>query len=361
MEILYEDDDIIVVDKESGLPVQAGSSSQKDLISILKNHLHEESEKNSSSSGAAAESAVKGGTRKDSVEPYLGIIHRLDQPVEGIVVFAKNNKAAGNLSQQVQAKAAGGSSGKAGSRYSGSNAGGNKTGPGNGGQTSHSDMRKVYQAVVILKDKASYEKVKKAEHSVVVLQDYLKRNYQKNTTEIVREGTRDAKWAELTFRTLKIWPEPQNTLSRSTDPQDNLPRSTEPQDTLSRSTEPQDILSRSADPQDTLSRSADPHQGASAGGPYFGPNNTSPDKIYGKALLEIHLHTGRHHQIRVQLAGAGLPLDGDRKYGPAGLYYDYNLKLCASFLQFRHPATHRKMQFTVTPSFLQEPDGAKRD
>ena len=88
MEILYEDDDIIVVNKESGLPVQAGTASRKDLISILKNHLCEE----------------KGQTAPGTEEPYLGIVHRLDQPVEGLVVFAKTPQAASELSRQVQAK-----------------------------------------------------------------------------------------------------------------------------------------------------------------------------------------------------------------------------------------------------------------
>lgn len=258
MEILYEDNDILVVNKESGLPVQAGNASQKDLISVLKNYLHKED--------------------PSGKEPYLGIVHRLDQPVEGLLVFAKNNKAAGNLSRQVQAKADG-----------------------------RSDMRKVYQAMVILKDKASSEKAKKAMHSVVVLQNYLRRNYAKNMTEIVPKGTKGAKWAELTFRTLKIW--------TRDDPEARADKGAVSEAELAY----QDL----------------------------------PEGCYGRALLEVHLHTGRHHQIRAQLSKAGLPLDGDRKYGPAGVYYSYNLRLCAAFLQFRHPVTGKKMQFSVKPSFTE--------
>ena len=282
MKILYEDEDIIVVNKESGLPVQAGSPSQTDLISILKNHLCEEQK--------------QGGQHlnESRKEPYLGIVHRLDQPVEGLVVFAKNPKAAGELSRQVQAKSAGTPGAK-----------GYKRGPKaqvqqkqlQESQPACSEMRKVYQAVVLLPDKAALEKARKAEHSVTILQNYLKRNYAKNTTEIVRGESKDAKWAELTYRTLRIW---------------------------------------TADDGETDASKA-------------------PGGV-GRALLEIHLHTGRHHQIRVQLAGAGLPIDGDRKYGPMGIFYDYNLKLCAASLQFRHPSTRRKMQFTVTPSFLPELD-----
>lgn len=278
MEILYEDDDIIVVNKESGLPVQAGTASQKDLISILKNHLCTE----------------KGQAATGAEEPYLGIVHRLDQPVEGLVVFAKTPQAASELSRQVQAKTKREVNLREQGRQHRKDAKGGhrlKT-PAweNGGDASvegaYADMRKVYQAVVLLKDRASCEKVKRSEHSVTVLQNYLRRNFAGNTTQIVPGPARDAKWSELTFRTLKIWP--------------------------------------------------------------------SDMPWEGRALLEIHLHTGRHHQIRVQLAGAGLPIDGDRKYGPAGLFYDYNLKLCAASLQFRHPVTRQKMKFSIVPSFLKE-------
>ena len=278
MEILYEDDDIIVVNKEAGLPVQAGTASQKDLISILKNHLCTE----------------KGQAATGAEEPYLGIVHRLDQPVEGLVVFAKTPQAASELSRQVQAKTKREVNLREQGRQHRKDAKGGhrlKT-PAweNGGDASvegaYADMRKVYQAVVLLKDRASCEKVKRSEHSVTVLQNYLRRNFAGNTTQIVPGPARDAKWSELTFRTLKIWP--------------------------------------------------------------------SDMPWEGRALLEIHLHTGRHHQIRVQLAGAGLPIDGDRKYGPAGLFYDYNLKLCAASLQFRHPVTRQKMKFSIVPSFLKE-------
>ena len=329
MEILYEDQDIIVVHKESGLPVQAAGVSQKDLVSMLKNHLYQEAQERDignnsdntveyhgsvlqggggSAVGHAASAAGLSSAEKKarkSGEPYLGIVHRLDQPVEGILVFAKNNKAAGELSRQVQARS-GSPAGKAQTRNGGlTGKSGGLTGmPGGltgksggltgkpGGQVKgiseitavHTDMGKVYQAVVLLQDRAAFDKAKKAEHSVITLQDYLRRNFQKNMTEVVPEGTRDSRFAELTFRTLKIWED------------------------------------------------------------------------RGKALLEIHLHTGRHHQIRVQLAHASLPLDGDRKYGPAGRFYDHNLRLCEASLKFRHPSTGKKMQFQVRPSFLDEED-----
>lgn len=73
--IIYEDNDHIVIYKPAGLSVQTARASEEDVCSKLRNHL-------------------KGG--------YLGVIHRLDQPVEGLLVFAKTKKAAAALSDQLQ-------------------------------------------------------------------------------------------------------------------------------------------------------------------------------------------------------------------------------------------------------------------
>lgn len=81
-DILYEDKDIIVVRKQAGLATQSAGVGQQDLVSILKKHI------------------VEGGNAQ--TPPYLGMIHRLDQPVEGLLVFAKNQRAAGQLSRQLQ-------------------------------------------------------------------------------------------------------------------------------------------------------------------------------------------------------------------------------------------------------------------
>ena len=72
--IVFENDRYMVVHKPSGIPVQTASVRTQDVCSILKNHL-------------------KGG--------YLGVIHRLDQPVEGLLVFAKDKKTAAALSEEV--------------------------------------------------------------------------------------------------------------------------------------------------------------------------------------------------------------------------------------------------------------------
>ena len=69
--------------------------------------------------------------------------------------------------------------------------------------------------------------------------------------------------------------------------------------------------------------------------------------MHSLILVEIHLHTGRHHQIRVQMANAGMPLCGDRKYGYPG--ETGQLALCAVSLELLHPATGKPMQFHCTP------------
>jgi 23S rRNA pseudouridine1911/1915/1917 synthase len=66
----------------------------------------------------------------------------------------------------------------------------------------------------------------------------------------------------------------------------------------------------------------------------------------GIALLDITLHTGRHHQIRVQLAHRGCPILGDTKYGNAE---DHQLALCSYRLSFLHPTTGAKVDLRILP------------
>lgn len=81
LNILYSDKDILVVEKPAGIAVQTRKLTEKDLVSEIKNHLSQKNKK---------------------TNPYLGIIHRLDQPVRGILVFALNEKAAAALSEQLR-------------------------------------------------------------------------------------------------------------------------------------------------------------------------------------------------------------------------------------------------------------------
>ena len=80
--ILYEDQDIIVCLKPAGIPTQTSRPGLPDMVSILKNHIYQNS--------------------AHKKQPYLAVIHRLDQPVEGLLVFAKTPAAAKELNRQLQ-------------------------------------------------------------------------------------------------------------------------------------------------------------------------------------------------------------------------------------------------------------------
>lgn len=217
MNILYEDKDILVVEKPAGIPVETSRIGTKDMVSFLRNHLAETSPK-------------PGGV------PYLGMIHRLDQPVQGVMVFAKNQKAAAALSKEI----------------------------------AQNEMKKTYLAVV--EGKAKEQEA---------LTDYLLKDGRTNTSRKVSKGTKGAREARLSYECLKTLEDP-----------------------------------------------------ALAASPL--------------SLIRIHLFTGRHHQIRVQMAGAGLPLYGDQKYNPASK--GSTLALCAFELTFCHPATGKSMTFSCEPS-----------
>ena len=263
MRIEYEDQEILVIYKEAGLPVQTGRTSQKDVVSLLKNHLARNTRTSEAEAkGAEIKRAEAGNTASGmQAEPYLGIVHRLDQPVEGLLVFAKTPGSAAALSAQAASK---------------------------------DGMEKVYQAVVCLSS-ASYPLAIDGMKKPVTLVDWLGRDRSTNMAYITSEDEQGAKRAELSFRTLWI--------------------------------------------RD------------------------------GRALLEIRLRTGRHHQIRIQMAHAGMPLLGDRKYGDMTERYPdrglpeekpYPLCLCAWRLSFQHPVSGKKMTFCVEPAFL-EKAGVIRD
>ena len=135
--ILYEDKEILVCRKPAGMPVQAAGIGTMDMESALKNYLAQK---------------IPGKV------PYLGIVHRLDQPVEGILVFAKTPGAAGSLSKQIMAGGAG----------------------------------QYYLAVV----------EGKPERSEGTLTDYLKKNGRANMSQAVPENTPGAKKAVLHYRIL---------------------------------------------------------------------------------------------------------------------------------------------------------------
>ena len=82
LNILFEDSDIIVCEKPHGTATQSRRIGSPDMVNLIKRHIYE--------------------TSSDKSEPYLAVIHRLDQPVRGILVFAKTPAAAKDLNRQLQ-------------------------------------------------------------------------------------------------------------------------------------------------------------------------------------------------------------------------------------------------------------------
>ena len=137
MKILYEDKDQIVIHKPAGVATQTARLGEKDLVSEVKNHI-------AKATGAA--------------NPYVGVINRLDQPVEGIVLFAKNAKSAAELSKQMQ----------------------------------DGSMQKYYLAAVF----GHMDKGKD------ILTDYLEKNARTNCSRVVSATSKDAKKAMLEYNVI---------------------------------------------------------------------------------------------------------------------------------------------------------------
>lgn len=217
--ILYEDNDIIVCHKPAGIATQTARVGQADMVSEIANYL-------------------KTSHPDLKTLPYVGVVHRLDQPVEGILVFAKNKAAAAELSRQAA---------------------------GDG-------MKKEYLAVI-----CGDNLLRAGE-----LTDYLLKDGKTNTSRIVPSEVKGAKEAKLSYEVLS-------------------------------------------------------------------------EGLSGTALVRVRLYTGRHHQIRVQMANAGMPLLGDRKYGgeAAALLSSQlgmrEIALCAYRLAFAHPRTGERMRFEIEP------------
>lgn len=138
--VIYEDDAVLVVHKPGGTAVQTKRLGEKDMVSLLKNYRAEKGE-----------------------EPYIGLVHRLDQPVEGVMVFAKNPQAAGDLSRQFS-----------------------------GGGT-----EKYYHALVYVKTPQEIEIGKE-----YALRDYLLKDGKNNCSLVVGKNSPGAKKAVLTYRFL---------------------------------------------------------------------------------------------------------------------------------------------------------------
>ena len=214
LNVLYEDNHVIVVEKPVNIPSQADKTGDVDMLSIVKHYLKEKYQKPG--------------------EVYLGLIHRLDRPVGGVMVFAKTSKAAARLSEQVRSK----------------------------------QFEKQYLVVVD----------GKMEPERGILEDYLLKNERKNISRVVEQGTKNAKLASLDYEVLKY---------------------------------AEDIQ---------------------------------------LSVVKVNLHTGRHHQIRVQFASRGHSLYADQKYGTRGR--GKQIALWAYKLSFYHPITKQKLTFQVLPKMI---------
>ena len=103
--ILYEDKDIIVCHKPAGIATQTARVGQADMVSEITNYLlRPEHGRGKGRLREDGRQQSEGGRQQDNTLqaiPYVGVVHRLDQPVEGILVFAANKQAAAELSRQI--------------------------------------------------------------------------------------------------------------------------------------------------------------------------------------------------------------------------------------------------------------------
>lgn len=139
MEILYEDNHIIVVHKPQGVPSQEDSSGDKDMLTMVKEYIKEKYNKPGN--------------------VFVGLVHRLDRPTGGVMVFAKNSKSAARLSEQI----------------------------------ANGEMDKTYFAVVNGRMASNSGK----------LVNYLKKDTSQNKVAIVPQFEEGAKKAELTYSVLQ--------------------------------------------------------------------------------------------------------------------------------------------------------------
>ncbi|MCR5595662.1 MAG: RluA family pseudouridine synthase [Lachnospiraceae bacterium] len=254
LDIIYEDKYILAVHKPVGIPSQTAKISQSDVVCITEDYLRKKT-------------VPKG-------RPYVGMINRLDQPVEGIVLMGLDPKTTAGLTAQLR----------------------------------EGKISKKYLAGVLPADKA-WPNDKESGSGVITLTGHIFHDKKNNFSQVVSKDHKDGKYAELKYELVdrvKI----------------DIPDKTKAPDAGS------DLAS----------------EGKVA----------NMDQTY-IALADIELITGRHHQIRVQMANAGLPLLGDKKYAPeyvqnvSKLLNLPGVALCAYQLHFTHPVTNDIIDLRVEP------------
>lgn len=201
MNVVYEDNHIIIVNKQSGEIVQGDKTGDTPLSDIVKQYIKEKYNKPGN--------------------VFLGVVHRLDRPVSGLVMFAKTSKALSRLNEMF------------------------RTG----------DVHKTYWAIVKKNDIAPE----------ATLTDWLTRNERQNKSYAHNREVPGAKKAVLSYKVRSM--------------SDNY------------------------------------------------------------MLLEVRLMTGRHHQIRCQLAHMGCPIKGDLKYGSPRSNPDGSISLMSRRVEFVHPVS----------------------
>lgn len=211
LKVIYEDNHIIVVEKIPNVPSQSDKTGDIDMLTMVKQYIKEKYNKPGN--------------------VYLGLVHRLDRPVGGIMIFAKTSKAASRLSDQVREKV----------------------------------FKKKYLAVVD----------GKIENKSGTLEDYLYKDERNNISKVVNKDKKNAKLAKLDYEVIKY------------------------------------------------------------------------DEVKNLSLVKVNLHTGRHHQIRVQLSNFGHSIFGDQKYGTRG--QGKQIALWAYELTINHPITKEEMTFKDLP------------
>ena len=211
MYVLYEDNHVIIVSKSAGEIVQGDKTGDEPLSETVKAYIKEK---------YAKPGAV-----------FLGVVHRLDRPVSGVVLFARTSKALTRLNEMF------------------------RTG----------SVEKTYWALV----------QNEPRESEATLTHYLIRNEKQNKSYAYTHERTGAKQAVLDYQ----------------------------------------VIGHS-------------------------------DRYH---LLEVHLHTGRHHQIRCQLAAIGCPIRGDLKYGAPRSNPDGSISLHARSIRFEHPVSHQEIYVVAPP------------
>lgn len=308
-EIVYEDKEVLVVRKPAGLATQTARVGQQDVVSELKNYLRHSAGSfsgDSKSSGFGKTGSSKLGD-SSKTEPYLGVIHRLDQPVEGLLVFAKNRDAASCLTEQLQLQSQDEEGSVFSKRYYAVLCGkpARKTGRLTDILSKESVMvgtRKEYRSVV---------------HELIPEDDILSANVPSTDAESVRISSADTKLASVSHADMK---------SARISSADTPSAPVHPGDKL--------LPGRRAELEYEILQVRE-------------EENLS--------LADVRLITGRFHQIRAQMAHAGTPLLGDMKYGSeasmalARKLGVRHVALCAYSLEFRHPVSGERMEFRNKP------------